>query len=541
MTVLTAVMPSDKLPTTAAVDIDALCIWLAKVAPGASLTSDSRCVKPGDVFLAYAAAPTEGTMADGRRFTDDAIERGARAILFDDSVFTWSQPLSVPHQGIARLRQIAGQLANRYYGRPDQNMFVVAVTGTNGKTSCTQWLGTALSRNNTPTAVIGTFGVGLFEAGKTPAFDATGYTTPDAVQLQHALAAVRNRGAGALAIEASSIGLHQHRMQGLHVDVALFTNLSRDHLDYHGDMAAYESAKTALFDWPGLRHAVINLDDPMGPRLIARLREQASTACVTTYSLNAPSGRAAQGEVRLHASELRTSHAGTQFQLRVDSDSPAIAPCPMMHVRTQLVGDFNVSNVLGVLGVLLARGVSLDAAVVVVEALQPVAGRMQQLGAPDQPLVVIDYAHTPDALEKTLASLRLLAQTRHGALWCVFGCGGDRDSGKRPQMGAVAQAADHVIVTSDNPRSEVPAAIIAEIVAGADGSVARGRPAPQVIEDRATAILWALRHAAKADVVLLAGKGHENFQEIKGRKLHFLDADHAALALAARATMKGSV
>jgi len=544
-------LPPVMFPATAAADAETVCAWLASVAPGASLTSDSRSVKPGDVFLAYAhvlaTSPATGARTDGRSFIDDAIERGARAVLFDNGAFAWNDQLSVPHLGIAGLRQIAGVLANRHYGKPDQNMFTVAVTGTNGKTSCTQWLGSALSRSGTPTVVIGTFGVGLFEAGKTPAFDTTGYTTPDAVQLQHALAAARAKGAGMLAIEASSIGLHQQRMDGLHVDVALFTNLTRDHLDYHGDMAAYESAKTSLFDWPGLRHAVINLDDPMGPRLIARLHERAPTVQVTTYSLNAPSIAASDkpsgvshAALCLFASELRISHAGTQFQLRVASPATANAPQPMVQIKTRLVGDFNVSNVLGVLGVLLARGLALTEAVAAVEALQPVAGRMQQLGAPDQPLVVIDYAHTPDALEKTLTSLRLLAQGRHGALWCVFGCGGDRDPGKRGQMGAVAQAADHVIVTSDNPRNEVPAAIIADIVAGAGSSVAQGRPAPQVIEDRATAILWALRHAAKADVVLLAGKGHENYQEIKGRKLHFLDADHAALALAARATMKGA-
>jgi len=535
-------------PALTAVDIESICTWLASVAPGASLASDSRRVKPGDVFLAYAPAPATGVLADGRSFINDAIERGAQAVLFEHSAFAWSDCMLVAHRGVPGLRQIAGVLANRYYGRPDQDMFTIAVTGTNGKTSCTQWLGSALSRSGAPTVVVGTFGIGVFKAGKAPAFDATGYTTPDAVQLQHALATARLDGAGMLAIEASSIGLHQQRMDGLHIDVALFTNLTRDHLDYHSDMAAYESAKTGLFDWPGLRHAVINLDDPMGLRLITRLRERAPTVQITAYSLNAPSNSAsgtfsdvADAALYLFASELRTSHAGTQFQLQVGTAATANALQPMVQIKTHLVGDFNVSNVLGVLGVLLARGLTLAKAITALEALQPVPGRMQQLGAPDQPLVVIDYAHTPDALEKTLASLRLLAQGRHGALWCVFGCGGDRDPGKRGQMGAVAQAADHVIVTSDNPRNEVPAAIIADIVAGVSDSVAGGKPAPQVIEDRATAILWALRHAAKDDVILLAGKGHENYQEFKGRKLHFLDADHAALALAARVTMKGPI
>jgi UDP-N-acetylmuramoyl-L-alanyl-D-glutamate--2,6-diaminopimelate ligase len=209
-------------------------------------------------------------------------------------------------------------------------------------------------------------------------------------------------------------------------------------------------------------------------------------------------------------------------------------------VKTRLVGDFNIANVLGVLAVLLAYGCKKDDAIVAIESLDPVEGRMQQIGGTDQPLVVIDYAHTPDALKQALTSLRRLSYGRNGALWCVFGCGGGRDAGKRPQMGRVAQLADHVVVTSDNPRGEIPAEIIGDIVAGFDHTHGQ-ELAPQIIEDRATAILWALRHAGKNDVVLLAGKGHENYQEVKGRKLPFLDADHAALALAARLTMKGTV
>ena len=526
------------------------CAWLASQAPGATLTADSRRVQHGDVFFAYAAAPDDGVPRDGRDFIEDAIARGAVAVVHDDAGFVWPPTIPVPHLACPKLQQIAGPIASGYYGQPDAAMFSVAVTGTNGKTSCSQWLGNALSRAGLPTLVVGTFGTGLVENGKNADFNSTGYTTPDALQLQAALAEARERGARALAIEASSIGLQQQRMRGLHIDVALFTNLTRDHLDYHGDMPAYEAAKTALFEWPGLGHAVINLDDPMGQRLVARLRSNAPAVRLTGYSrqLDATAATRMLGPQAtfLAASEIRGSHAGTQFQLLAlqtaqTSDSPHSTthapqvPFPSrVLLKTRLVGDFNVSNVLGVLGVLLARGQSLPIALGAIELLQPVAGRMQQIGGPEQPLVVIDYAHTPDALEKTLASLRSLADARHGALWCVFGCGGDRDPGKRPQMGAVAQAADHVIVTSDNPRSELAAAIIADIVAGIDP-----QRAPHVIEDRASAILWALRHAARADVILLAGKGHENTQEIKGRKLQFLDADHAALGLQARATMKG--
>ena len=524
--------------------------WLAAQAPGAALRCDSRRVIAGDVFLAFAAAPQFGIATDGRAFIADALARGAAAVLFDDQDYTWDAEATVPHLACPQLRRLAGPLARTHYGCADRAMFAVAVTGTNGKTSCTQWLGAALSRSGAPTVVVGTFGAGMFEAGSSRGFDSTGYTTPDAVQLHAALARARADGATALAIEASSIGLQQQRLAGLHLDVALFTNLSRDHLDYHGAMAAYEAAKTMLFDWPGLRHAVINLDDPMGLRLLAHLRRSRPSLHLTGYTLVAATATAQLAALGphglcLHASELRGSHTGTQFQLAlttasatggapVPSQSVPSPSVPSQLVRSQLVGDFNVSNLLGVFGVLLARGLAPADALAALETLQPVPGRMQQLGAADQPLVVIDYAHTPDALEKTLASLRRLAQARDGALWCVFGCGGDRDPGKRAQMGAAAQAADHVIVTSDNPRSEQPAAIIADIVAG----FAAATP-PQVIEDRATAILWSLRHAARADVILLAGKGHESTQEINGRKLPFRDADHAALALAARATMKG--
>jgi UDP-N-acetylmuramoyl-L-alanyl-D-glutamate--2,6-diaminopimelate ligase len=293
-------------------------------------------------------------------------------------------------------------------------------------------------------------------------------------------------------------------------------------------MAAYEAAKTMLFDWPGLRHAVVNLDDEMGLRLTQRLKRKASSASIIGYTL---SGREVEGVAALHATDIRASHAGTVFQLDSMFGST--------QVKTQLVGQFNVSNILGIIGVLLAKGTPWRVAIEIVESLAAVPGRMQQLGGHDAPLVVIDYAHTPDALEKTLSALREVAQQRSGHLWCVFGCGGDRDSGKRAPMGAVSVVADHVIVTSDNPRSENATDIIAQILEGLNLAKAM-QTTPHVIEDRAAAILWAVKHAAKSDVILLAGKGHETYQEIKGRKLPFLDSDHAALALAARATMKGT-
>ncbi len=495
--------------------------WLLQIAPSAQLTADSRRIKPGDVFIACA-----GDAGDGRHYITQAIEAGARAVLHESAgEFTWQPQWDVPHHAVPELKDLAGFIASLWYERPDQKMFSVAVTGTNGKTSCTQWLGQALSRGGSPTTVIGTLGTGLFINGKCNNFDITGYTTPDPVQLQRSIAEQKRQGAEALAIEASSIGLDQGRMNGLHVDVAVLTNFTRDHLDYHGDMATYEAAKARLFNWPGLSHAVLNFDDAMSMRLLAQLRARMPATRVTGYSL---AGASADGVDILAASEIRMGQQGTVFQLTTPFGSGL--------VRTQLVGEFNVSNVLAIAGVLFARGLEWQAVIAALESLVAVPGRMQQSGGIDAPLVVIDYAHTPDALDKVLQTLRQAALERHGQLWCVFGCGGDRDPGKRPQMSAVALQADHMIVTNDNPRSEEPAAIIAQIIADV---AADQRDKLQVIEDRATAILSAIKHAGKQDVVLIAGKGHENYQEIKGRKLAFLDADHAALALASRATRHG--
>jgi UDP-N-acetylmuramoyl-L-alanyl-D-glutamate--2,6-diaminopimelate ligase len=497
--------------------------WLHANAPGAELTSDSRSVRDGDVFVAYP-----GDEADGRTYIADAIERGARAILYETDSHATGAEWDVPHFGIKDLKQHAGEIAAAYYGHPDRTMLTIGVTGTNGKTSCTQWLGSALSRLGMPTAVIGTLGVGIFRDGSAGDFNVTGYTTPDAVLLQRALADARRDGATALAIEASSIGLHQGRMSGMHVDIAIFTNFTRDHLDYHGDVAAYEEAKAMLFDWPGLRHAIVNLDDAMGLRLIERLQRRQPQTSITGYTLE---NHVVDGIDLLRADEVRSTQRGTSFQLT----SHHAAQQDSALVKTQLIGQFNVSNALCIVGALLAQqDVQWREAISAVEALQPVPGRMQQLGGTESPLVVIDYAHTPDAIDKALAALRIVANERGGELWCIFGCGGDRDAGKRPQMGRAADAADHVVVTTDNPRSEEPADIIAQIVQGLD----RPEKKPYIIEDRAMAILWACQRAAREDVILMAGKGHEAFQEIKGRKLPFLDADHATLALSAR-KMKG--
>jgi UDP-N-acetylmuramoyl-L-alanyl-D-glutamate--2,6-diaminopimelate ligase len=491
--------------------------WLRQVAPAANLSANSRTIAVGDIFFALLTHH-----GDGRRYIAQAIERGAAAIVYEaeqaTSDFHWEDSWSVPHLAVAGLSVQAAQIARTWYGAPDAEMYTIAVTGTNGKTSCTQWLARALSMLKCDVGVIGTLGVGVYKNGINNGLDETGFTTPDAIQLHASLAAMKAQGAQALAIEASSIGLVQGRMQGMHLDAAVFTNLTRDHLDYHGDMAAYGAAKQTLFDWPDLSVAVVNLDDPFGVQLIQYLQQHRPAVQRIAYSLEK---NHCPDAGLFYASHLKTTHTGTSFQLE--------SPYGSGSVKTQLIGRFNVSNILAVIAVLCSKGIPFNKVVAAIEKLNPVAGRMQLLARPGHVMVVIDYAHTPDALEKTLTTLRHIAQERNGQLWCVFGCGGDRDPGKRPQMGKISEIADHVVVTSDNPRTENPATIIGQIVAGLN------KPA-HVIEDRANAILYAIKHAGNQDVVLLAGKGHETYQDINGKKWPFSDEEHASLALATVAT-----
>lgn len=485
--------------------------WIRNICPQGQLFSDSREIRPemNAVFFAY-----EGDSSDGRNYIAKAIENGASAVVFESSDFEWNPEWKVPHLGVAGLKANAGPIADAWYGSPAHSMLIIAVTGTNGKTSTTQWIAQAMSGLGNKTAVIGTLGVSVFKNGESGASEETGYTTPDQVQLQRILADLHSREVKCVAIEASSIGIDQGRLNGLKIDVALFTNFTRDHLDYHHDMASYKAAKRRLFDWPGLKHAVVNLDDAMGMELAAELK---SRMALTGYSLNDVSADIPV----LKAVDIRNRTHGDEF--RIDS------PFGSSKIRTQLIGRFNVSNVLGVLGVLLAEGIEWNAAAQALSSLAAPPGRMQQMGGKEAPLVVIDFAHTPDALEKGLSTLRHVASDRGGKLWCVFGCGGDRDHGKRPEMGEKAESADVVIVTSDNPRSEDPQKIMEEIVSGMSRN-------PIQVEDRATAILTAVKQASKNDVIFLAGKGHETYQEVKGMKRPFADADHVALALASRLT-----
>jgi UDP-N-acetylmuramoyl-L-alanyl-D-glutamate--2,6-diaminopimelate ligase len=459
------------------------------------LASDSRRCAPGVAFFAY-----RGEKGDGRRHIPDALQRGASAVVWEkDDSFAWRAEWRVPNAGVDGLKQRASELGAVFYGRPSERLWTCGVTGTNGKTSCTQWLAALLGRSGTKAAVIGTLGSGF-----PGALGDAGNTTPDALELQQMLAHFLRDGAGAVAMEVSSHGLVQRRVDGVRFACALFTNLSHDHLDYHGSMQAYAAAKTRLFDMPGLDAAVLNLDDPLGRELATRTRRRG---------------------VRTIGYALEREPAGVDEYLRLRGDMLE-SSWGRSPVAVNAVGRFNMANALGVLGCLLARGLAFGDAVALLAQLPSVPGRMQKVA--ERPLVVIDYAHTPDALEKVLGALRPVAQARGGRLVVVFGAGGDRDPTKRRPMGeAAARLADRVVLTSDNPRSEDPHAIIVAIAAGV-------QRACDIEPDRATAIAAAIGAAAEPDVVLIAGKGHEDYQEVRGTRLPFSDETAARQALAAR-------
>ena len=469
------------------------------------LVADSRQVQRGDVFLAYP-----GAAVDGRTFIADAVARGAAAVIAErrPQVGAGETAISVPFLEADQLAAQCGELAAEVYGHPSEKLWVAGITGTNGKTSCSQWLAQALSLLGEKVGVVGTLGNGLFGAlADSP------NTTPDALVLQKLLADYVTEGATAASIEVSSIGVEEQRINGMHFDVAMFTNLTQDHLDYHGTMDAYAAAKEKFLHWPGLGVAVINLDDAFGLGLVSRLA--ADVRCIG-YTLSDRAPTVSERVEVLRPTRLDLSGAGVRFTL---NDVEFAVP---------VVGRFNVSNLLAVIGALTVKGYTLPQCAEVLAKLTPPPGRMQTLGGKDAPLVVVDYAHTPDALEKALEVLRETAHARGGQLRCVFGCGGDRDTGKRPLMGAVAQRlADRVLVTSDNPRSEVPARIVADVLAG----MAAGTESEL---DRRAAIERVLAEAAVSDVILIAGKGHEPYQEIAGVRHPFSDIEIAKSALVER-------
>jgi UDP-N-acetylmuramoyl-L-alanyl-D-glutamate--2,6-diaminopimelate ligase len=453
------------------------------------LTLDSRQVRPGDAFFAL-----RGTRDHGITFAAGAVARGARVVLAEAPAVE-EVALDVPVLWIENLHAQVGDIAARFYDLPSRSLRVVGVTGTNGKTSTVQLIAQALDFLGHRSATIGTLGAGLYghlHDGER--------TTPDAINVQRLLAAFRDQGANFVAMEVSSHALEQGRVGAVDFEVAAFTNLTRDHLDYHGSMEAYGDAKAKLFAWPTLKAAVINADDVFGQTLITRI-----SANVQPLRFSVADDHHAD----IVASAIVTSSEGLAFEL--------VTPWGSRPIHSALLGRFNVANLLAVVACLGAFGESFDRIVDAIEALQPVNGRMNRLGGlGNVPLVVIDYAHTPDALEQALSALRPHCA---GRLICVFGCGGERDAGKRPLMGAIAvRLSDVAIVTDDNPRGEDGDAIVAQIVAGM-GAMST----TSVERDRALAIAHALKLAQPSDVVLIAGKGHETYQDGADGKLPFDD------------------
>ncbi len=450
--------------------------------PVKNITVDSRKVLPGSLFLAYP-----GDKSDGRRYIADAIKNGAGAVLWDPEGFDWNANWAVENQPVKQLKLQAGEIASQFYKKPSAKMWMIGVTGTNGKTSITQWLSQCFNFLGRKTAAIGTLGNGL--PGQ---LSPTSNTTPDAVSLQEMLADYVKQEVTTVAMEVSSHGLHQGRVRAVHFDVAVLSNLSRDHLDYHASYEAYAAEKRRLFDASGLKYAVLNADDAFGREIEKDLTGVGTP--VMTYGIE-------RGDVR--ATELHFEN---------------ITPFGNAPVKASLIGRFNVYNALAVLATLLVSKVSLDDAIDAVSHIQSASGRMQQIGGGSLPLVVVDYAHTPDALEKVLSTLKAQVGSK---LICVFGCGGNRDAGKRELMGKIAsEFADAVVVTSDNPRDEAPEKIIQDIVSGMHGNFA-------IEEDRAKAISVGILSAKPGDIVLIAGKGHEDYQEVAGKKHYFSDVEQA--------------
>ncbi|TYO70256.1 UDP-N-acetylmuramoyl-L-alanyl-D-glutamate--2,6-diaminopimelate ligase [Pseudomonas sp. CK-NBRI-02] len=461
------------------------------------LTLDSRQVRPGDLFLAVP-----GAKVDGREHIADALARGAAAVAYEEqgaSVLPITEAPLIPVRGlIGQLSEIAG----RFYGEPSRQLDLVGVTGTNGKTSVTQLVAQALDALGQRCGLIGTLGTGFYGELRSGRL-----TTPDPIAVQATLNDLKHGGAKAVAMEVSSHALEQGRVAALAFDIAVMTNLSRDHLDYHGSMEAYEAAKAKLFAWPNLRCRVVNLDDEFG----RRLAQSHGESRLISYSLLDPTAT-------LFCKQARFDDDGVRAVL--------VTPQGEHALRSRLLGRFNLSNMLAAVATLLALDYPLDEILKVTPQLQGPIGRMQRLGGGEKPLVVVDYAHTPDALEKVLEALRPHA---HGRLLCLFGCGGDRDRGKRPLMAEVAERlADRVLVTDDNPRTEDPQRIFDDIRPGF------AKPADvEFVAGRGDAIAHLIATAAADDVIVLAGKGHEDYQEINGERHDFSDLVEAEKALAA--------
>jgi len=468
------------------------------------LVMDSRLVQPGDAFVAVPGVDEEAG-DHGLAHAAQAVAAGAVVVLFEPPAPP-AHPAPAGAIAVPALRTRLGAMADQLHGHASRAMTVVGVTGTNGKTSTVQLLAQAWHLRGLQAGSIGTLGAGVYGQLRP-----TGFTTPLVLQMHALLGELRDQGVRAVAMEASSHALDQGRVDAVHFEVAVFTNLTRDHLDYHGDMGAYGAAKARLFAWPGLKAAVLNLDDAFGRRLHAEAAPSLRTLGVSSRG---------QAGADLRADAVVLDNGGIAFDLVVDGHAHP--------VRSPLLGRFNVDNLLAVAGVLHVLGEAPADIAATLARLQPVPGRMNRLGGDAAaPLVVVDYAHTPDALEQALSSLRAHAAAR---LLCVFGCGGERDRGKRPQMAQIAERmADVVFVTDDNPRREPGQAIVDEILAGFDVPAAA-----QVERDRARAIERAVGMASAQDIVLVAGKGHEPYQDVAGVRHPFDDTEVARAALARR-------
>jgi UDP-N-acetylmuramoyl-L-alanyl-D-glutamate--2,6-diaminopimelate ligase len=500
-----------------AIDAPALPVAAGEVAV-ADLTLDSRAVHGGSLFLAC-----RGRSRHGLQFVPEALARGARAVLWepDDALPPPQLPEGVIGLAIPELDRQAGRLADRFFAEPSRSLWIAGVTGTNGKTTVAWLVAQALEACGRRTGYLGTLGVGFVDA-----LGAATLTTADAVSVHRSLAALRDAGASCVSMEVSSHALDQHRVAGVRMRCAAFTNLTRDHLDYHGTMEAYGATKAKLFDWSGLSTRVLNVDDAFGAALAQRSdapgRVIVTGRAAGSAALSARLAALGAGWVRAEGVELD----GTGQRLRIASH---LGDCEL---RSALVGDFNSDNLLTALAVLLSCELPLDRAVRALESARAPRGRMESLGGDGQPLVVVDYAHSPDALAKALRAAKAHA---HGRLIVVFGCGGERDTGKRSLMAAVAaEFADEIVITDDNPRRESPARIAADIVAG----LPAGRSAA-VVHDRVSAIETALAMARPDDIVLVAGKGHEDYQIVGEERRPFSDQEVVRAALA-RAAGRGS-
>ena len=467
------------------------------------LKLDSRKVVKGDLFVAL-----KGYRDDGVQYIESAVERGASAVLVEAETLVDIGDCKVPLVGVKELKANVSKIAGRFFSEPSKQLEVIGVTGTNGKTSCCQFIAKALTYLGIDCGLIGTLGYGLVGA-----LNKTENTTPDAIAMQRILADMVDQKLKAVALEVSSHGMEQGRVNGIHFDSAVFTNLSRDHLDYHGSMTVYAECKRQFFLLPGIKHAIVNVDDEFGRQLADKMPDRIALFRYGVESQDAD----------ITVSNLEFSARGIYATL--------YSPWGEGILTSSLLGRFNLSNLLAVIGVLCAQGISLPRVLEAVKHLSTVPGRMERFGGGGLPTVIVDYAHTPDALERVLVSLRELCS---GELWCVFGCGGERDRGKRAMMGEVAERlADQLVLTNDNPRTEAPQQIITDIQSGLR------KPAQTILElDRALAIQMAIHSAHSRDLILVAGKGHEHWQEVKGARIAFSDAEQVKQALNIKRSME---